>query len=109
MTAPGEVTAEAFQAGPESFAYAKVGGTDIEGVKALEAIGFNLMGVNIQFDRSRAGVWPEVNLADGYGVRMAKPDDAEAVEKVAAGSFVYTRFHLDPLVSDQMASDLKGQ
>lgn len=109
VTAPGEVAAEAFQDGPDSFAYAKVGCTDIEGIKALEAVGFNLVDTNTQFDRSRDGAWPEVKLADGYGVRRAEPGDAEAVEKVAAGSFVYTRFHLDPLVSDQMASDIKGQ
>lgn len=109
VTAPSEVKAEAFQEGPESFVYAKVACTDIFGIKALEAVGFNLIDTNTQFDRPRQGAWPEVKLADGYGVRMAEPSDAEAVEQVAAGSFVCTRFHLDPLVSDEMAGDIKGQ
>jgi GNAT superfamily N-acetyltransferase len=109
VTAPEEVGVETFQDGPDSFAYAKVGCTDIAGIKALEAIGFNLVDTNTQFDRLRSGEWPEVNLADGYGVRMAEPSDAEAVEKVAAGSFVWTRFHLDPLVPDEMAGDIKGR
>lgn len=109
VTAPGEVDAEAFQDGPESFAYAKLGCSDIARIKALVAVGFNLVDTNTQFDRPRADAWPNVKLADRYAVRMAESGDAEAVEKVAAGSFVYSRFHLDPLVSDQVASDIKGR
>lgn len=105
----GEVRSDRFRNGPEGFAYAKVGCTDIAGIKALEKVGFKLIDTNVQFDRTSDVAWPKVKLPVGYGVRFATPGDAEAVEQVATTSFVFTRFHLDPLVSNATAGKIKGQ
>jgi len=105
---PGEVTPDMFRVGPDGFAYAKVDCADITSIKALEKVGFNLIDTNTQFDRTNMGPWPEVVLPNGYNVRFAKSADAAAVEKVAATSFVYTRFHLDPMIPDKMANDIKS-
>ena len=108
VTKPSEITPELFRAGPDGFAYAKVECVGIPAIAALEKAGFNLIDTNTQFDRTNMGSWPEVELPNGYNVRFAKSADEAAVEKVAATSFVYTRFHLDPMIPDKMANDIKS-
>ena len=108
VTKPGEVTPELFSAGPDGFAYAKVDCADIAAITALEKSGFSLIDTNTQFDRSNMEPWPEVELPTDYNVRFAEFADAVAVEKVAATSFVCTRFHLDPMIPDKTANDIKS-
>ena len=108
VTEPAKVTPDMFRAGPDGFAYAKVGCADITSIKALEKAGFNLIDTNMQFDRTNMKPWPAVGLSPGYDVRFAILADALAVEKVAATNFVYSRFHLDPLISEPMANEIKS-
>jgi len=108
VTNPGAVTLDLFNVGPVGFAYAKVDCVDIAAIKVLEKAGFNLIDTSMQFDRSNMGSWLEVELPTGYDVRFAELDDKAAVEKVAATSFVFTRFHLDPMIPDKMANDIKS-
>jgi RimJ/RimL family protein N-acetyltransferase len=107
VTEPGEVTRELLSAGPDGFAYAKVDCADITSIIALEKLEFNLIDTNTQFNRSNMEPWSGVELQAGYDVRFADPADAAEVEQVAATSFVCTRFHLDPLISDNMANNIK--
>ncbi|MDP7010720.1 MAG: GNAT family N-acetyltransferase [Verrucomicrobiota bacterium] len=108
VTEPDEVTPELFRAGPDGFAYAKVDCADIAAINVLEKSGFNLIDTNTQFDRSNSEPWPEVELPSDYSTRFAEPADAKNVEEVAATSFVYTRFHLDSLIPDEMANKIKS-
>ena len=108
VTEPAEITPDMFRIGPDGFAYAKVACADITSIKALEKSGFNLIETNTQFDRSNTEPWPEVELPSYHSTRFAEPADVAAVEKVAATSFVYTRFHLDPMIPDKMANDIKS-
>ena len=109
VTVTDGVTANLFSDGPDGFVYAKVDCADTGSIKLLEDVGFHLIDTNTQFARPKAEPWPVVELPAAYGLRFAEPGDAAAVEKVAANSFTFTRFHLDRLVSDQMANDVKRQ
>ncbi len=108
VTNPGEVTPDMFCIGPDGFAYAKVDCVDIAAIKVLEKAGFNLIDTNMRYVRSNMGSWPEVKLPPGYDVRFAEFGDRATVKKVAATSFVFTRFHLDPMIPDKMANDIKS-
>tara|TARA_Y100000588_G_scaffold206724_1_gene220473 strand:- start:497 stop:1231 length:735 start_codon:yes stop_codon:yes gene_type:complete len=107
VTKPIEITPELFRAGPDGFAYAKVECVGIPAIAALEKAGFNLIDTNTQFDRFEMEPWPEVELPSDYCIRFAEPSDAEAVAEIAATSFVCSRFHLDSLISDTVANDIK--
>lgn len=104
-----EITQERFRRGQNGFVYAKVDCTDIAAITTLGKLGFSLIEVNVQYDRGNAGPWAPVDLPAGYGVRFAKTPDAVDVEKIAETSFVHTRFHVDPLISNDRADNIKCQ
>ena len=108
VTEPGEVTPGLLSAGLDGFLYAKVDCADIASITVLEKSRFNLIDANTQFDRSNMEPWLEDEMPSGYSTRFAEPADAKDVEEVAATSFVYTRFHLDPLIPDEMANKIKS-
>lgn len=87
-----------------SFVDAKVPARDIAAVHALLDLGFRPVDVNVTLDRPRAGI----EEARAAGVGFAERADAEAVAAIAAASLRTSRFHLDPLVADDVADRLKG-
>ncbi len=101
VTAPAQLEPQVFSSGRAGFAFAKVGCSEVVTAASLTQLGFRLIDTNIQFDRTVAATWPTVELGQDYGIRFADPRDAAAVETVAATSFVYSRFHLDPLVCER--------
>ena len=96
-----------FNNGPMSFAYTKLECLNIDLIKTIEQIGFNLIDTNIQFERSKKRACRDMKLPSNYDMRFAQLDDRETVEKVAFTSFKYSRFHLDPLIPNTLASDIK--
>ncbi|MDP1526084.1 MAG: GNAT family N-acetyltransferase [Rhodocyclaceae bacterium] len=85
------------------FAYAKVGASDIASVSRLVGSGFLVVDVALTFD---AGIIAPTSASDG--VRLALPEDREAVARVARGAFRFSRFHLDPLVPNGIADTIKS-
>ena len=96
-----------FNNGPMSFAYTKLECLNIDLIKTFEQIGFNLIDTNIQFERSKKRACRDMKLPSNYDMRFAQLDDRETVEKVAFSSIKYSRFHLDPLIPNTLASDIK--
>lgn len=108
LNSPSQAADAIALSGQVGFVYVKVGTQEQDTIALLETSGFRLIDTNVQLDRPREGSWLEANLALGYRVRFANPNDRSSVETVACESFLYTRFHLDPEIPNQHANQIKA-
>jgi GNAT superfamily N-acetyltransferase len=90
-----------------AFYYAKVDTARIEIVRMLGAAGGYVVDVNVTF--AWTGSTPLRPPIDGVVVRECSADDAPAVLDIAEKSFRYTRFHLDPLFTHDVADRIKRE
>ncbi|WP_096701986.1 GNAT family N-acetyltransferase [Magnetospirillum sp. 15-1] len=86
------------------FITAKVACTDMARAFALQDLGFRVVDTALTFDAGRL----DAPAADPR-VRFARPGDEAAVRAVAGQSFLYTRFHLDPVLPDALAHRVKAE
>ncbi|MBI4356618.1 MAG: GNAT family N-acetyltransferase [Gammaproteobacteria bacterium] len=85
------------------FAYAKVEASLLATVWRLNDLGFRVVDLALTFEggiQSR-----EVNA----NLRFAVPADRDAVVRIAAAAFQYSRFHLDPMISTETANAIKSE
>ena len=91
-----------------SFYYAKIPTERVDQVHALTSRGFGVVDVNITFARQPAVVGivrpPNIEVCDDI-----LPDHHDAVLDIAASSFVFSRFHLDPEISTETANLIKRE
>lgn len=91
---------------PTSFYYAKVPTNRIGQVRSLTAAGFQVVDVNMTFER-----WPAESLPNEVGravtIREICPQDHEQALMIAGSCFVYSRFHLDPRVPAEVKDAIK--
>lgn len=87
------------------FIYTKVKVHEHGVIKILENLGFNLVDTNIIFEKPIDS--PSKN-AWAPEIRFAIPEDRQGVRSLAAYSFSYSRFHLDPLIPDEKANQIKA-
>lgn len=88
-----------------AFYYAKVPATAVSQVGDLTNAGFRVIDVNVTFEREPENITTNENII----VRDVKPEDEIDVLNIAETSFVYSRFHLDPLVSKELADKIKRE
>jgi ribosomal protein S18 acetylase RimI-like enzyme len=88
-----------------AFYYAKVPVTSVLQVGALTSAGFRIIDVNITFERQPEAITSNEKII----VRDVKPEDENEILNIAETSFVYSRFHLDPLVSKELADKIKRE
>ncbi|MAT10623.1 MAG: hypothetical protein CMM02_06405 [Rhodopirellula sp.] len=98
-----------FARGNDGFVYAKADCQNIISIGRLEKFGFHLIDTNVQLDRFSSGLLYDLQVPKNYKIDFAEPENAQRVEQIAATSFKYTRFHLDPFISDKFANDIKRQ
>lgn len=89
------------------FISAKVGTSDLESIRIVESMGFNLIDTNVRFQKSIAKGEKEFPLPSGYSIRLTQNDDQNCVGSVAHNSFIFSRFHLDPSVDNCQANLIK--
>jgi GNAT superfamily N-acetyltransferase len=88
-----------------AFYYVKVPTDRVAVVQALSRVGFCVVDTNVTFAMkppSTARTW-------AFDVGECTPNGADAVLDIAGSCFRYTRFHLDPLVSDAVAHHIKRE
>lgn len=91
--------------GDPVFAYAKLKAGDIAEVSQLTDAGFRVVDTALTFDRPVSG--PQASPR-GPGIRLSRPEDREAVVRIAGRSFRFSRFHLDPLFPKHLADGIKS-
>src|SRR5688572_4478693 len=89
-----------------AFYYTKVPVTAVEQVGGLTNAGFRVIDVNVTFERQPA---QRVNSNTSILVRDVQPGDTKAVLEIAGTAFTYSRFHLDPFVSRELADKVKRE
>ncbi len=88
-----------------AFYYVKVPVTSVAQAGALTHAGFRIVDVNVTFERGPA----EITLDDEILVREVTREDEAGVLEIAGSSFVYSRFHLDPFISKDLADKIKRE
>lgn len=86
------------------FIYAKVLSTSIKSIKALEKSGFNLIDTNIVLEKE---IFPSAKVVENWITRFAVAGDELRLERIAGSAFKYSRFHMDPLISKDIADSIK--
>lgn len=89
--------------------YAKISTSEIDVVRKLSAVGFYVVDVNVTFGRD---VKPSSNPSKpaespSCYISEAAPDYYSEILDIAASSFRFSRFHLDPLISAAVANQIK--
>jgi len=87
------------------FIYTKAATNSLELINALEDAGFRLVESNLQLEKS---IDLKPDAIKQQRVRFATPEDEAAVNIVSERSFVYSRFHLDPAISNNLADKIKA-
>jgi GNAT superfamily N-acetyltransferase len=96
--------------GGRAFFYAKVPTARVDVVKRLTAVGFSVVDVGVTFERAPGGaLLPQAGAGPGVIIRDAAPADRDALLDCAGSCFVYSRFHLDPLVPRALADAIKRE
>jgi len=89
--------------------YAKIDADRIETVRELSRAGFYVVDVNVTFGVPAADVAGRGRPADSgrHVIREIAREHHEAVLRIAATCFQYSRFHLDPLIPVAVANRIK--
>jgi len=87
------------------FIYSKVPTAFMEGIRFLQQHNFNLVDTNVVLEKSTQGMKAAERSCL---VRYAKPEDRGPVVELARNSFTYSRFHLDPAISREIADAIKA-
>lgn len=87
------------------FSYARVPTHHVRTSRLLERGGFHVVDTGITLETRRL---PE-GRENGGRARLARAEDRATVEKIAASSFIYSRFHLDPDIPKRLADEIKTQ
>jgi ribosomal protein S18 acetylase RimI-like enzyme len=89
--------------------YAKVDTARIEVVRQLGAIGFYVVDVNVTFGLDKQDAVPRVSPKSGsrYRIGEAPAEQHEEILEIARSNFRYSRFHLDPLIPNGIADQIK--
>jgi ribosomal protein S18 acetylase RimI-like enzyme len=78
-----------------AFVDAKIPTGDLADVRRLERSGFRIVDVNVQLSADTRSI-PRLEQPE---IGFAEPDDENSVAAIAERSFVFDRFHADPLTS----------
>jgi len=87
------------------FLYAKVDSDLVKSFQCLENSGFKLVDTNVVFEKSSEKTH---NLSVCNSIRFSVTGDMNQVKKLARNNFIYSRFHLDPKVPNELADFIKS-
>jgi ribosomal protein S18 acetylase RimI-like enzyme len=92
-----------------AFYFAKVVTTDVDRLRTLRELGFDVVDVNLTFAASASAIVGAAAVADGVEVTLAQESHRDAVLDIAGSCFRYSRFHLDPQVGAAAAHAVKRE
>lgn len=89
------------------FYFAKIPTDHIDDVRALTRHGFVVVDTNLTFELR--GEPDPIPLPRDYAVGELRDGESEGVLAIAGSAFRYSRFHLDPNISDETAHRIKRE
>jgi GNAT superfamily N-acetyltransferase len=104
-----EALGQVASGGEPALVEVKIPVADVRTIGFLTSLGFRVIDTGVELDAVPAALAARVAKRDSrtWRVRPATPVDREAVERVAGGNLVTSRFHLDPQIEPERASGLK--
>lgn len=89
--------------GGDAFFFARVPTTGVAVASRLTSAGFRIVDTNVTL------VWTATSLpaAPAVTVGEAREDQFDAIQQIAGSAFRWSRFHLDPLISREIADHVK--
>lgn len=88
------------------FIFSKINTGYVEKWQCLEKEGFKLIDTNIKYELTNR-ISSETNSYENTRICFAEKEYQKSVEKIARDNFIYSRFHLDPLIDNEIASKIK--
>ncbi|MDD5186779.1 MAG: GNAT family N-acetyltransferase [Methanoregula sp.] len=89
------------------FYYAKVPVGRLDLVHALNDAGFKVVDVNVTFECTPRET--KIDQTSPIIIHVARPEDRDATLNLAETCFLYSRFHLDPEISNDLANLIKRE
>ncbi len=89
-----------------AFAYAKTAVDFMPGIRSLIRMGFTLVDTNVFFSKPIGQPDCESGM---YEIQSASAEHEDQVADLAYGSFEFSRFHLDPLIPNELANRVKAE
>ena len=89
------------------FYFTKVSTTAVAQVQTLEKLAFSVVDVNVTLEREPNV--PPVSNRGNCTIRDYDPSRDSAIAQIGEDCFVYSRFHLDPRVSNDLANRIKRE
>ncbi len=89
------------------FIYCKVPTNELKCVRLLENSGFLLIETNVGLQLKITTIIP--NFTGMSIVRFAEKNDEIEVVNLVRRSFIYSRFHTDDRINNEIANDIKGE
>ena len=90
----------------EIFIYSKIPTKSAENVALLEAVGFKLIDTNVKFELDKELITTKNSQRD-IRICFAKKMHKKYAGNIAKNNFIYSRFHLDPLIDNDIANRIK--
>jgi GNAT superfamily N-acetyltransferase len=91
----------------QAFYFAKVDVAEVATVAALSRAGMFVVDVSVTFGLAGGSAPRAHSQPAGVEIREAGEADTVEVLHIAETSFLHSRFHLDPLISDRLANQIK--
>lgn len=86
------------------FIWTKISVNESAKLDCLQKLGFYIVDTNIQLSLNT-----KMSDTKNTNIRFANSTDEQAIKDLAKTSFKYSRFHLDPQISEKVASKIKEE
>jgi ribosomal protein S18 acetylase RimI-like enzyme len=91
------------------FVQTKVPTEQVEKIRRLESLKFNLIDTNLTFEACIHQFNKISKTPDSFSIRFARAKDRKEISEIAQTSFSFSRFHLDPSVPNKTANQIKRE
>jgi ribosomal protein S18 acetylase RimI-like enzyme len=88
------------------FVFSKISTNSVNLWQCLEKVHFKLIDTNVKFEL-HGNVLSKMNQQKNIEICFAEIKHQQVAGKIARDNFIYSRFHLDPLIDNDIASQVK--
>ena len=88
------------------FIFSKISTNSVNMWQCLEKANFKLIDTNVKFELNDNKLSERKQLKD-IEICFAEKKHQQAIGKIARDNFIYSRFHLDPLIDNDIANQIK--
>jgi len=88
------------------FVFTKISTDEVGHWQCLESVGFKLTDTNVKFELN-GNITVKRNSPKDIEICFAEKKHQETIAEIARDNFIYSRFHLDPLIDNNIADHIK--